>query len=124
MNYAPFAVYVIGPLAGFPSKVGIAVDIKKRLESLQCSNWERLYVHEVFWVASKSSALKVEKLCKRRLKEFNIRGEWFNVFSDDMVKELEEIVDSLKKNNEIELGALKRKENYAGMVEYEYDILD
>jgi len=119
----PYAIYVLGPIEGFPSKVGIAADVKKRLCTIQISCWEKLYIHEIFWAASKSDALKCELLCKRRLKDRHLNGEWFNVFADDMIKELDEIVKAARKRDSFDTGLLIRKENYAGNVTYEYDIL-
>lgn len=122
----PYAVYVIGPVQGWPCKVGIAANVQDRLMGIQTGSWEKLYIHEVFWAVSKSEALKIEKLCKRRLQQHCLSGEWFHVWTDDMIKELKEIISELKVTitEDDPYGLLIRKENYAGKVTYEYDIVD
>jgi hypothetical protein len=88
-----FCIYVIGPDSGFPSKIGVAENIDKRLANLQCANWERLYVYETFKMPSKGDAYRIERIIKNRLKANCIRGEWFNLFVSDITREVKSILE-------------------------------
>lgn len=90
-----YCVYVVGPITGFPCKVGVAGNLKKRVDTLQTGHWEELSIHHAVMVRSKSLAFKVEKLAMNRLKDHRIRGEWFNVFAKDAAKVLNDLIDEM-----------------------------
>jgi hypothetical protein len=92
-----FYVYVIGPDSGFPCKVGVAIDPRKRLCSLQTASWEDLYIYSAEWMPTRGIAYKIERLVKNRLKAHCIRGEWFNVLASDLTKEVKNIQIELEK---------------------------
>jgi hypothetical protein len=86
-----FHVYVIGPTEGFPCKIGVAGNIEKRLCSLQTGSWERLYIHAAFVANDRGAAYRLESLCKHRLSDRAMTGEWFSIFTDDAVKTIEQL---------------------------------
>lgn len=69
------AVYVIGPMSGFPVKVGIGEDPLTRLAGMQVGNHERLTAHAVFWTAD---APYIERAVHKEAKRIGIHehGEW------------------------------------------------
>jgi len=64
-------VYFIRCAAG-PIKIGVAVNLAKRLEALQCASPFRLDV-----VACVAGGYDLEAKIHLRLEEHRIRGEWF-----------------------------------------------
>jgi hypothetical protein len=94
-----FYIYVIAPEAGYPCKVGVASNIKKRLKGLQTGSGEELFVHSVFAAANRGTAFRVEKFAHRRLQENRMVGEWFNVFADDAVAVLQELCEEMGYGN-------------------------
>jgi hypothetical protein len=101
-----YAVYIIGPISGFPCKVGVASKLKQRLAGLQVSHWEELFIHHAILVKCskidnedmrpKSLAFKIERILMNRLKEYHIRGEWYNILAADAFKELNEIFNEIE----------------------------
>lgn len=71
-------VYVIGPKVG-PQKIGIARDIRLRLETLQVGCPLDLIVHHAEVTKDKHEARRIERLCHRILSANRRRGEWFDV---------------------------------------------
>jgi hypothetical protein len=68
-------LYVVKPkFKDGPFKIGIASDLKKRLEALQTSHYEDL---EVLMVIEMSNPRELEKALHKRFREYRIRGEWF-----------------------------------------------
>lgn len=88
-----FCIYVVGPDSGFPSKIGVAENINRRLANLQSANWETLYVYETFNMSSKGDAYRIERIIKNRLKQHCIRGEWFNLFVSDIANEVRGVLE-------------------------------
>lgn len=74
------SVYVIAPEGHWPSKVGIAVCAKKRVQGLQTSHWKQLVVSACFYAPSIADARKVEQKVHAMLKEERayLLGEWFD----------------------------------------------
>jgi hypothetical protein len=91
-----FVVYVIAPDTGFPCKVGVAENVRKRLAALQTAHWEELHIYHTFEVASRGDAFRLERLTHKRLKEHHIRGEWFNVLVSDAYNEINQMLDERK----------------------------
>jgi hypothetical protein len=111
-----FHVYVIGPVEGFPTKVGVAGNIEKRLCQLQTGSAEKLYLHAAFVANDRSAAFKLESLCKRRLKKSSMTGEWFNLFTDDVVDAIEQLCKECGyanrvRNLRLNIELLKGKDN-------------
>jgi hypothetical protein len=104
-----FFIYVVGPDSGFPCKVGVAENVKKRLSGLQTGNWEKLYIYHTEEMNSKSDAYRTEKIIHKRLKEHNINGEWFNLLASDLIKQIVQIMDErFIAKPELKLTALQR----------------
>lgn len=84
-------VYVIGPERGMPVKIGIALNVPKRLATLQTSQWDKLVVHGYRWCENQVAAKKVEKATHLNLKNKQklMAGEWFSVRVDEALQELE-----------------------------------
>lgn len=72
--------YVIAPIEGTPCKVGVTYDLKERLATLQCGNWNKLSVHGSLLFASMIDATHIESLALRALDVDGRRvsGDWFN----------------------------------------------
>lgn len=94
-----FYIYVIAPACGFPCKVGVASNIKKRVKALQTASPEELHVHSVFAAANRATAFKVERFAHKQLEESRMIGEWFNVFADDAVAVLHDLCDKMGYGN-------------------------
>jgi hypothetical protein len=90
-----YFVYVIGPVEGFPCKVGVAKKISDRLLGIQVGNWIELRVHHVCMVYSKRTAFSLEALCKKRHGDLIIRGEWYNETADEMANKLKQIHEEM-----------------------------
>lgn len=86
-----YSIYVVAPQEGFPCKIGYASSLRKRLKTLQASHWDTLFIHDAVLVKSKRTAMRLEKLCHKRLASDCIRGEWFNCFAEDAGKMLREV---------------------------------
>lgn len=70
-------VYIVGVVDN-PVKIGVAANVKKRLESLQIGCPDQLQVFHALRVLS-HSAQPIEAAAHRALGEHHRRGEWFNV---------------------------------------------
>lgn len=70
-------LYVIGPVAGFPMKIGITDRIKQRLSNLQSSSWQELRLYALLWGPG-AAAFRVEQRVIADAKRTGIheRGEW------------------------------------------------
>jgi hypothetical protein len=101
---ATFHVYVIGPVEGFPVKIGVAAKPDQRKIELQVGCWEPLHVHSLFAASNRRSAYMLEKVCHKRLSENAMVGEWFRVFAEDA----DTVLDGLCK----ELRCGRRVKNY------------
>ena len=64
-------------------KIGVSVDIKKRMQSLQIGNPHRLTIYES--VYTKCRYLEGE--IHRKLKQYRVQGEWFH-FDKDVIKNI------------------------------------
>lgn len=74
-------VYFIQAIDGGPIKIGKALDIKRRLKSLQTDHYSELRV-----IASiPDGGVALEKTLHDRFKEYRIRGEWFEP-ADELIK--------------------------------------
>lgn len=79
-------VYVVGPLATTPVKVGIAVDGLARLAGLQTGNWHELYVLKAGWAESVADARQIERDAHKVLQARNLTGEWFSVTAEEAIE--------------------------------------
>jgi hypothetical protein len=94
-------IYVIGPDRESPVKIGVASNPVGRLGNMQVAHWEQLFIHGLFTVYSRGDAFRVEKLCHRRLEDHAMRGEWFNVFAEDAVGTVTEILKEMRCGRQI-----------------------
>ena len=60
-----------------PIKIGLAMDVEKRLAQLQVGNPYKLKVIASFYVDSKIKAQQIEKSLHKKFMKHSIRGEWF-----------------------------------------------
>src|SRR6056297_2397999 len=73
-------VYVIALSDEGPTKIGLALDAKRRVSNMQVGNPYRLWLADlVLMDAPSAQAAMVERSALRTLREcgFHIRGEWF-----------------------------------------------
>jgi hypothetical protein len=70
-------VYVIGA-PNQPVKIGLAVDVAKRLSQLQTGFPHRLKIYEAHEVSS-DRARSIERSCHMELRDRRLNGEWFDV---------------------------------------------
>lgn len=70
-------IYVIGR-RGYPVKIGMAVDVEKRISELQTGFPYRLDVFATVEVRA-AHARKIEKACHDRLHSRRRKGEWFQI---------------------------------------------
>lgn len=69
-----------------PIKIGISDDPITRLSALQMGSFFKLVVYQHWWLAGKLVAVNVERAFKDKYREFNIRGEWFDLEPNEAVK--------------------------------------
>ncbi|MDE2133024.1 MAG: GIY-YIG nuclease family protein [Alphaproteobacteria bacterium] len=74
-------LYVLGPEAARPVKIGYATNIFDRYSSLQGGNPQQLRVHFIEWTPGRRVAARIEIEVHRLLDIAGrrIRGEWFDV---------------------------------------------
>lgn len=70
--------YIVEQQPDGPCKIGVSKNFPSRLSSLQCANPNELKLHTVVKLA-RISAYKFETKMKECLKEWRIRGEWYNL---------------------------------------------
>jgi hypothetical protein len=99
-----FHVYIIGPVAGYPVKIGVAEKPTKRLAGIQTHCWEELTIHGLYKAHNRGDAYRLEKLSHKRLGDKRLVGEWFNIFAVDAV----ELIDSLCHETMLALKLLKK----------------
>src|SRR5512139_3951506 len=86
-----FHVYIIGPVSGYPVKIGVAEKPTKRLLGVQVGCWEELMIHGIYKANNRGDAYRLEKLSHKRLSDRRMIGEWFNVFEKDALSVIDEI---------------------------------
>ena len=72
-------IYIVAPYARRPCKIGIADNAFDRLGSIQVGNWHELQVHCCWWMAGRKITSRIEKAVIEKFKQYNLRGEWFDV---------------------------------------------
>lgn len=60
-----------------PIKIGVAVNIERRLSSLQTANHEKLTIIASIKCSNRAEAYNIESHLHAELKNRRIRGEWF-----------------------------------------------
>ena len=68
-------LYLLGPLCGFPVKVGIATDPIVRLSALQSGSYEDMTLHAVLW-SLKYPEIEMAVLNEAKRIGIHERGEW------------------------------------------------
>ena len=76
-------VYFISDSAG-NCKIGISMNVKSRLATLQTGHASQLYVSGYIKTDNRQEALKVEKELHTRYRASKIRGEWFNITPEEV----------------------------------------
>lgn len=87
-------VYVIGA-PGLPVKIGIASNVTSRLSGIQVGCPERLRIY-LFIDALDGIARDVERECHRRLDQYRVSGEWFNLDWRDAAEMVRKVIGDLK----------------------------
>ena len=83
-----YSIYAIGPSRGKPIKIGYTKNLKLRLIDLQTGSHEELQVWCEIEHLSLDEAKKVEHAVHKSLRDYHIRGEWFDVGVDDAAYEM------------------------------------
>lgn len=73
------SLYLVTTESSNPVKVGIAADPSHRFASIQSSNFVRLRLHRVWWLAGRQISGRIEKDFKAHFGTRCVRGEWFEV---------------------------------------------
>ncbi len=85
------ALYLVGPVCGFPVKIGITDDPRSRLSSLQTGNHEKIIAHAIFWTTLGGAFAIEQKVIKTaKAADMHERGEWLTATPStavDMVME-------------------------------------
>lgn len=81
-------IYVIGPIDGWPCKIGISTCALRRINSLQTSVWKQLEVKWCAWAPTVNAARKVEAQAHRTLTDMAkwLHGEWFDLRPDKAIE--------------------------------------
>jgi hypothetical protein len=80
MSYI-FHVYVVREVKASknaPVKIGVAVDVRRRIDTLQTGNPRALEVVMTFGPMTRVEAYGLEEFFHRRFKPQRLRGEWFS----------------------------------------------
>ena len=85
------------PESQSPIKVGISVDIDRRLKQLQTGNPDRLFI--LGWIPS-SDYKELEKKLHRDLASKNIQGEWFRLNAYEVIELLQRHLGNLARDRE------------------------
>ena len=120
-------------------KIGISNDVNKRTDDLQIGNPFELKVIDMILVEKPSS---YESLIHMKLKDYHVRGEWFNASIHEIRKVIDEVTSiepdliSHKEKTEVMLGGecnnprrqkrikkMIKRDNAKGHVEVDDDVL-
>lgn len=88
-------IYVIGA-RNHPVKVGIAIDVEKRLSELQTGNPHKLRIFAKAYAPVGYRAREIEGRVHRALASCHTHGEWFDVTPDEAEECLRHIIDNLR----------------------------
>lgn len=80
-------IYVIGPEIG-PQKIGFTKDVNRRIKALQTGHPQKLIIHHLEEVNEKVYR-KLEKRIHLELNYKKLKGEWFNMTSQEAVEFLQ-----------------------------------
>jgi len=80
-------VYIIQNTFTHNIKIGISTDPSERLSSLQTGSDVELKL--IYKSGVCSNFFEIESLCHEKFKDYNVRGEWFNVDSSEVITFLE-----------------------------------
>jgi hypothetical protein len=83
-------VYIIGSNDYDYKKIGVATHVFQRMSDLQVGNPFDLRLEAVI---SQDNAFLLERILHKRFKEFNVRGEWYEVATDDIIRAAKNIVN-------------------------------
>jgi hypothetical protein len=93
------AIYAIGPTSSVrtvvPMKIGVAMDITRRLYELQTSHWLTLKLYDHRWAKNTTVACAIESKTHKLLKDKHIQGEWFNISANDACIAIEAAAEEL-----------------------------
>jgi len=78
-----------------PIKIGVAVDVARRLQELQVGNHEELHIMAAIKALGEDHAYWIEKSLHKFFKSDRIRGEWFRKIN---MKKAEKICDTRPKH--------------------------
>lgn len=84
----PDNIYIIQNTFTKSIKIGVSKDVEGRLNSLQTGHEHQL---ELIYAKSVEEALKLESKLHRKFSSKRIRGEWFKVNPEKVIKEVEEL---------------------------------
>jgi hypothetical protein len=91
------AIYVIGPASGRPIKIGYAKRPRHRLETIKVGHWEKIIIHDAYWVANTAIAKAVEDATHAVLERQKLRlaGEWFDISASDGMAAIALVLESM-----------------------------
>jgi hypothetical protein len=76
-------LYVIGTNERY-QKIGFSANVERRLKSLQTGNPDKLQIHHVELVPKEQVRL-LERKIHKDLAHYRLKGEWFNLTSQEAV---------------------------------------
>lgn len=88
-------VYLLTPITGWPTKVGISEDPARRLGTIQAGHFDELIFHRFWWLPGIQIAARIESAFKKELAPQNIRGEWFRLSPTEAEHFIEERIRDL-----------------------------
>ena len=95
----PWFVYIIYEEGGEdgPVKIGTAVNVEYRINSMRAGNWRRLMVARTFAVRSRSLALRIEREALSQLSDCRIpTRDWVDCHIDRAAWIIEEITRGIE----------------------------
>ena len=88
-------VYLITPLRGWPTKIGITEDPVQRFLGLQSAHFDELAFHRFWWLPGVAVASRIEAGFKVGFADYNIRGEWFDMPPERAERQIEAAIGRL-----------------------------
>lgn len=78
MKHRVYVIQEVRPTSNAPVKIGVALNVQRRLEALQIGNPRELVVVMEFGPMTSKAAYELENFYHRQFKPHQIRGEWFH----------------------------------------------
>src|SRR4051812_13185984 len=91
-NNIAVSLYVLGIVGRKITKVGVSQNVEERTKKISGSMPDVAFCHHQINFLDRNSAMRIERIVHRQLEPFRLKGEWFSLSPDTVVK----IIDDLR----------------------------